>query len=172
MNYENPMIKPQIVKCVVNIGVGEGGEKLRKAHRVINLLTGQDPIDTISTRTNADLGIRKGQLIGCKVSLRGKKAYEFLKKAFWVKNNMLLKESFDEYGNFSFGISDYTEFEGLSYDPNIGIFGMDISVELARKGVRIKNRKKEAKRIPDDHRLTKEEAIEFVEENFDIEVVE
>ena len=172
MNYENPMRNPQIVKCVVNIGVGEGGENLRKAHSVIEMLTNQTPVDTIAQNTNADLGIREGQLIGCKVTLRSENAHRFLEKAFWVKNNMLLEESFDEYGNFSFGISDYTDFEGMSYDPNIGIFGMDISVELARKGVRIKNRKKKTKKIPDGHRLSREEAIEFVEEKFDVEVVE
>jgi len=172
MNEDNPMRKPHIVKCVVNIGVGSGGEKQRKAREVIKMLTGQEPVDTISKTTNADLGIRKGQTIGCKVTLRGKKAYEFLKKAFWVTSDRILKDNFDENGNFSFGIDDYTDFENMKYNPNIGIFGLDISVELARKGERIKRRKKKTKKIPDHQKLSKEEAIEYVEKAFGVEAIE
>ncbi len=172
MSDQNMMRNPRITKCVVNIGVGEGGEKLRKARKVLTMLTGQEPVDTISKTTNADLGIRKGQVIGCKVTLRGKKAYEFLKKAFWVNENFIWEDSFDGYGNFSFGISDYTDFENMSYDPNIGIFGMDISVELSRKGERIKRRKKEPKKIPPKQKLTRDEGKTFVEKAFGVEVIE
>ena len=171
MNEDNPMRKPRIVKCVVNIGVGSGGEKQVKAKKVLNMLTGQEPVDTISKTTNADLGIRKDQTIGCKVTLRGKKAYDFLKKAFWVTSDRILEENFDDNGNFSFGIDDYTDFENQKYNPNIGIFGLDISVELARKGERIKRRKKKTKRIPDHQKLTKEEAIEYVEKAFGVEAI-
>lgn len=172
MNDQNPMRKPRIVKCVVNIGVGSGGEKQRKARDVIQMLTGQEPVDTISKTTNADLGIRKGQTIGCKVTLRDERAYNFLKKAFWVTENKILIDNFDENGNFSFGIDDYTDFKDMKYDPNIGIFGIDISVELARKGERIKRRKKKTKRIPEHQKLTKEEAIEYVEKAFGVEAIE
>ncbi len=171
MNEDNPMRKPRIVKCVVNIGVGSGGEKQVKAKKVLNMLTGQEPVDTLSKTTNADLGIRKDQTIGCKVTLRGKKAYDFLKKAFWVTSDRILEENFDDNGNFSFGIDDYTDFENQKYNPNIGIFGLDISVELARKGERIKRRKKKTKRIPDHQKLTKEEAIEYVEKAFGVEAI-
>lgn len=172
MSGKNPMKNPHIVKCVVNIGVGKGGEELRKARKVIEMVTGQEPVDTISKITNADLDVREDQPVGTKVTLRGTKAYEFLKEAFWVKEDMILEDSFDEYGNFSFGISDYTDFKGKSYNPNIGIFGMDISVELARKGQRVKRRVKQPKRIPDKHRLTKQEGIDFVEKAFGVEVLE
>ncbi len=172
MNDDNPMRKPRIVKCVVNIGVGSGGEQQRKARKVIKMITGQEPVDTISKTTNAELGIREGQTIGCKVTLRGKKAYDFLKKAFWVTNDRILLDNFDENGNFSFGIDDYTDFENMKYDPNIGIFGLDICVELARKGERIKRRRKKKRKIPEHQKLTKEEAIEFVEKAFGVEAIE
>lgn len=168
----NIMRNPHIVKCVINVGVGEGGEKLQRAKKVLNMLTGQDPIESYSTSTNADLNIRKGQPLGCKVTLRGKNAYDFLKKAFWVRENMIWEDSFDEHGNFSFGISDYTDFEGMSYDPNIGVFGMDISVELSRKGERIKNRRKYKRRIPSKHKLSREEGADFVAKAFGVEVLE
>ena len=172
MNYDNPMREPQIVKCVVNIGVGQGGEQLRKGFRVIEMLTGQEPVETSAQKTNADFGIRKKEPIACKVTLRGKQAEEFLEKAFWVKENTLYTKNFDKNGNFSFGISDYTDFEGMSYNPNIGIFGMDISVEMARKGIRVKKRKKQPKHIPSHHQLSKEESIEFIQDRFDVEVPE
>lgn len=169
---KNMMRNPRIVKCVVSIGVGDGGEKLERAKKVLTMLTDQEPVDTISRTTNADLGIRKGQTIGCKVTLRGKTAYDFLKRAFWVKENMIWDDSFDTYGNFAFGIEDYTDFEGMSYNPNIGVFGMDISVNLARKGYRITRRSKLKRSLPENHKLTMEEGQNFVRKAFGVEVLE
>ena len=113
----------RIEKTVVNIGVGEAGERLIKAQKVLEMLTGQRPVETISKTTNKDLGIREGMPIGCKVTLRGEKAEDFLKRALWVKNNRLAKYNFDPEGNFSFGVPDYTEFKEMKYDPEIGISG-------------------------------------------------
>ncbi|MFW5906922.1 MAG: 50S ribosomal protein L5 [Candidatus Natronoplasma sp.] len=169
-NYENPMREPQLLKCVVNIGVGKGGEKLRKAFDVLEMLTDQQPVETIATTTNAEFGIREGQPIGCKVTLRGQRAYDFLEKAFWVKENSLPEESFDDHGNVNFGIQDYTDFKEASYDPEIGVFGMDISIVIGRKGLRVKKRRKQKKSIPEEHKMTKKEAIEFMETEFDLEV--
>ena len=110
--------------------------------------------------------------IGCKVTLRKKDAEEFLKKALWVRNNKLPEWSFDEEGNFSFGITEHTDFEGMKYDPEIGIFGMDICVTLERNGYRIKRRKLRKTKIPHRHRITREEAMEFMKSKFNVEVVE
>ncbi len=172
MNEKNIMRRAHIVKCVVSIGVGEGGERLQRAKTVLEKLTEQKPVETISKTTNADLGIRKGQTIGCKLTLRKKKAYDFIKRAFWVRQNTIWEDSFDTFGNLSFGITDHTDFEGLSYDPKIGIFGMDIAIELSRKGERIKNRKLQKKKIPQNHKLTHEEGIEFIEKAFSVKVIE
>jgi large subunit ribosomal protein L5 len=168
---DNPLREPQIEKVVVNIGVGEGGEKLIKAERVLELLTHHKPVRTISRTTNKDLGIRKGMPIGCKVTLRGNDAHEFLKKAFWVKDNKIAHYSFDPEGNFSFGISDHIDFEGMKYDPSIGIFGMDVCVTLKRPGLRVAKRKRARRSIPKRHRLTPEETQEFLKKEFNVEVV-
>jgi len=61
------------------------------------MLTDQTPINTIAEKTNADLGIREGQPIGCKVTLRDEKADDFLEKAFWVKEDLILERNIDEY---------------------------------------------------------------------------
>jgi len=161
-----------IDKIVINIGVGEAGEKLAKAEKVLNLLTNQKPTQTKSKTTNKDLGIRNGMTIGCKVTLRNEAAPEFLKRAFWVKENKVYAYSFDPEGNFTFGISDYTDFKGMRYDPDIGIFGMDISVVLKRRGgKRVQLRSQSTGHIPKGHRITRSEAIEFIRKAFEVEVV-
>jgi large subunit ribosomal protein L5 len=165
------MKKPRIEKVTVNIGVGEGGERLRKAEQVLQEITHQKPILTISKTINKDWGIRKGMPIGCKVTLRGEKAIDFLKRALWTRNNKIADWSFDKEGNVSFGISDHTEFEGMKYDPNIGIFGMDICVTMERPGYRIKKRRINRKKVPHRHRMTPEETMEFLKEELNVEVV-
>ncbi len=133
MNSNNPTREVTIEKVVINIGVGEGGEKLEKAKKVIEILTGKKPVQTIAKKTVRDFNIRKRQPIGTKVTLRKKDAEDFLRRALWVKNFKLPQYSFDETGSLSFGIRDYTSFEGIKYDPEIGIFGMDISVSFRRR---------------------------------------
>ena len=159
-------------KVVVNIGVGEAGDKLIKAEKVIDLLTHRKPIRTLSRTTNRDLGIRKEMPIGCKVTLRHENAEKFLKDAFWVKDNQITGYSFDQEGNFSLGIPDYTDFPNMKYDPEIGIFGMDISVTMKRCGYRISKRKLNRRRIPSKLRITPSEVKEFVRSRYNVEVIE
>ncbi len=161
-----------IAKVVINIGVGEAGEKLIKAESVIGLLTSRKPVRTISNTTNKDLGIRLGMPIGCKVTLRGEEAAKFIKDALWVKDNRIAGYSFDQEGNFSFGIPDYTDLPNMKYDPKIGIFGMDISVSLKRAGYRVATRKRFQHKLPLKHRITHREGIDFVKKMFKAEVIE
>lgn len=172
MNASNPMRATKIGKVVVNIGVGEGGEKLLKAEKVLQLVTGKKPVRTLARVTNKDWGLKPGAPIGCKVTLRDKAAEKFLKDAFWVRDNKIPTYSFDEFGNFSFGIPDYTDFPGMKYDPSIGIFGMDVCVRLARAGTRIQTRKRCRTKIPTKQKLTLQEAVEFIKNKFNTEVVE
>jgi large subunit ribosomal protein L5 len=162
----------RVDKISINIGVGESGDKLEKAKKVLKMLTGTAPVETISKTTNKDLNIRKLQPIGCKTTMRGKKAEAFIQKAFWVKNNRMAAYSFDKEGNFSIGIPDYTDFEGQKYDPEIGVFGMDICVTLTRPGRRVTRRRRAPGVIPRNHRVSKTEGIEFVRNKFKIEVIE
>lgn len=166
------MRQPRIEKVVINIGVGDAGERLTKAQKVLEMLTKQKPVVTTAKITNRDLGIREGMPIGCKVTLRGEDAESFLKRALWIRENRVAVYSFDRRGNLSFGITDYTDFEGMKYDPEIGIFGMDVSVSIARPGYRIARRRIMKRSVPKDHVVSKEEAVNFMKEKFDVEVVE
>lgn len=169
---ENVMRLPRIEKVVVNIGVGEAGDRLMKAQKVIEMVTGQKSKQTFSKTTNRDFGIREGMPIGCIVTLRGEKAVNFLNRAFTIRENRIASYSFDREGNLSFGIPDYTDFSGMKYDPEIGIFGMDISVSIQRPGKRIARRRVMRRSVPHSHRMTRVEAMNFVKEKFNVEVID
>jgi large subunit ribosomal protein L5 len=166
------MMQPRIDKVVVNIGVGEAGERLNKALKVLNMVTQQKPVVTTAKVTNRDLGVRSGMPIGCKVTMRGERAQEFLRKALSIRDNRVAMYSFDKEGNLSFGLPDYTDFEGMKYDPEIGIFGMDVNVVFMRPGYRVAKRRIMSRKIPHEHRMTREEAISFMKEQYKVEVVE
>jgi len=161
-----------VEKVVVNIGVGEAGERLAKAEKVLEMVTKQKPVETLSKTVNRDLGIREGMPLGCKVTLRGDAAVDFVKQALSIREMRVPEYSFDREGNMSFGISDYTDFEGMKYDPEIGIFGMDISVVLRRPGNRITQRALLKRRIPKSHRVGRDEAIQYMKDNFQVQVIQ
>ena len=162
----------RIEKVVVNVGVGEAGEKLVKAQKVLELVTKQKSVQTLSHQAVRDWGVRRNMPIGTRVTLRGEGAESFLKSALDIRNNRLPGYSFDARGNVSFGIQDYTDFPGMKYDPEIGVFGMDVSVSLQRPGWRVARRALRARRIPRSHRVSRTEGIEFMKARFKIEVVE
>lgn len=166
----NPMQALYIDKVVVHMGVGESGEKLTKAEDVMKKITGQAPVKTIAKKTLPAFGIRKGAPIGCKVTLRGKRAEKFITTAFSIIQKRLSALSIDRQGNFSFGIEEHTDFPGMSYDPKVGIFGMDVCVGLERRGIRIARRAISARTLPRPQRVRSEEARVFLQERYQVEV--
>ncbi|HYA58644.1 MAG TPA: 50S ribosomal protein L5 [Thermoplasmata archaeon] len=168
----NPYRQVRLIKVVVNAGVGESGEARTKAEKVLEMVTHQKPVATRSHSTNRDFGIRKGQEIGAKVTLRGATATDFLSRAFEARGRQLDVDSIDRTGNFSFGIADYTDFAGMKYDPAIGIHGMDVSVEVGRAGYRIRNRRVQSRPIPKALRSTREETREFLTSTFSVTILE
>ena len=166
----NPMKKIAISKVVINIGVGRSGEPLEKAKHALEELTNQQPSVRGAKRTVRDFGIHKGEPIGAMVTLRRERAIEFFKRIISSRNNELNASSFDNYGNISVGIHEHIDIPGTKYNPEIGIFGMDISVALTRPGYRIA-KKRERQKIGKDHRITKEEAMEFFQRQFGVMIV-
>lgn len=167
---EHIMLKPRIEKVVVNIGVGKPGEPLEKATKVLQDLTGQTPCKRNAKSTIRDFGIREGEPIACMVTLRDERAVGFLKRVLPVVDNKISGRSFDNHGNFSFGIKEHIEIGGVKYDPEIGIFGMDISVSMRRPGYRVKTRRRREAKIGARHVLSTEEAKVFAKDALGVEI--
>jgi large subunit ribosomal protein L5 len=168
---EQPMLKPKIEKVVVNLSVGKSGEPLEKASKVLKELTNQTPVKRKAKKTIRDFGVRQGEPIACVVTLRKQKAIDFLKKVLPVVDNKISRSSFDKQGNFAFGIKEHIEIAGVKYDPDVGIFGMDVCVSMSRPGYRVKNRRKGKAPLGSKHVLTPEEAVVFVKQTLGVEIV-
>ncbi|AIF68795.1 50S ribosomal protein L5 [Palaeococcus pacificus DY20341] len=168
----HPMRRPKVAKVTINIGVGESGERLTKAEKMLEDLVGQKPIRRRAKQTNRDFGIRRGEPIAVKVTLRGEKAREMLKRLFAAVDNKVKASNFDNHGNLCFGVNEHINIPGVEYDPEIGIFGMDVCVTLERPGFRVAKRRRRRHHIPTRHKLTKDEGIVFIEEEFGVQVVE
>jgi large subunit ribosomal protein L5 len=168
----NPHRAVRVIKVVVNAGVGESGEARTKAARVLEMVTHQKPVATRAHSTNRDFGIRKGQEIGAKVTLRGTVALDFLERAFEARDRQLDVDSIDRNGNFSFGVADYTDFTGMKYDPQIGIHGMDVAVELGRGGYRIRKRRVQSRALPHSLRSTRDDTRAFLTQVLRVNLLE
>jgi large subunit ribosomal protein L5 len=165
------MRSPIVEKVVVHMGVGESGQHLVDAEKILTAITGQSVVRTYSKRTLPAFSIKKNEPIGCKVTLRSGRAEEFLKTSLGIIEGQLRASQFDKYGNVAFGIEEHTDYPGMKYDPNIGIFGMDINVVVNRPGYRISKRRIVKRKVPTSHRITKEDTIAFFKDEYSVEVI-
>lgn len=166
-----PMRAPHIAKVVVDVCTG-GGEPLTRAATILEDLTGQAPTQSKARQTIRDFGIRRREPIAVRVTLRHKKAEEFLARALKAKDSVLLIKNWDLDGNFAFGIAEHIDIPDVKYDPQLGIQGMNITVCIERPGFRVKRRRKGRTKVPYRHRLTPEESMVFVKNKFGIEILE
>jgi large subunit ribosomal protein L5 len=167
----NKMLEPRIAKVVVNIGVGSSGERLEKAAKLLEQLTGQKPSLRRAKRSIREFGVRRGEPIAVMVTLSGSKAYDFLNKVLTAVGGRVKYSSFDDYGNVSLGIKEHIMLPGVKYDPDIGIFGMDVTVKLERPGYRVMRRRRCRSRIPRRHRVSRDEAAAFFITKLGVKVV-
>ncbi|MBR9680328.1 MAG: 50S ribosomal protein L5 [Candidatus Altiarchaeota archaeon] len=164
------MHSPRIEKVTVNIGAGEGGAKLEKAVKLLQKLTGNKPVKTKTMKRIPTFGVRPRMFVGTLVTLRGESAHDFLKRALAAKGNKLKIKSIDKFGNFSFGIKEYIDIPKVRYDPEIGVFGMDVCVTMGKPGYRVKRRRVKTSKVGKAQLVTKEDAIVYLKENFGVEV--
>jgi large subunit ribosomal protein L5 len=135
--YKNKMQIPAIDKVVINMGIGEGvadRKKVENAAADLSLIAGQKAVITKSRKSIATYKLRDGQAIGCKVTLRKARMYEFVDRLINIALPRvrdfrgLNPKSFDGRGNFSLGIKEHIVFPEIDYDKAADIWGMDITV--------------------------------------------
>ena len=137
LGLENPMQVPKITRITINMGVGEAvADKKAMDGAVSDLaaLTGQKPLVTKSRKAIASFKLRAGIPVGCKVTLRGERMYEFLDRLVSVAMPRIRDfrgvsaRSFDGQGNYSFGVKEQIIFPEIAYDKIDAIRGMDITI--------------------------------------------
>ena len=166
----NSMKNIRIEKVTLNIGAGKDQTRLEKGIVLLNSIANATPVRTITSKRIQEWGLRPGLPIGCKLTLRKEKAIKILPRLLDAIENNLNEKQFDNNGNIAFGIHEYIEIPGVKYDLKIGIMGLEVCVTLERPGFRIKRRRLLARKIPTRHRISKQEAIDFMSKQFNIKV--
>ncbi|MBK6801584.1 MAG: 50S ribosomal protein L5 [Novosphingobium sp.] len=140
--YKNVMEVPKIEKITINMGVGEGSQdkkKVQTAAEEMALISGQKPVITKAKKSIAQFKLREGMPIGCKVTLRRERMYEFLDRLITVAMPRirdfrgLNPKSFDGRGNYAMGLKEQIIFPEISYDQIDKVRGMDIIVTTTAK---------------------------------------
>ena len=135
--YKNKMEVPSITHISINMGIGDGKDnpkKLESAIQELTLISGQKPVITKSRQDISNFKIRKGYPVGCKVTLRGNRMYDFMERLISIALPRtrdfrgLSFKSFDGRGNYSFGIKEQIIFTEINYDTIDSIRGMDITI--------------------------------------------
>ena len=168
---QNLMKKISLAKVVLNMGVGKSGDPIEIGKKALEQITGKKPNARNAKKAQRDWGVRKGEPIGIAVTVRDNDATELLKRLLMVKDNQIKEKSFDNEGNLSFGIKEHIDIPEIKYDPKIGILGLEVSVSLARPGFNIKLRSRQKTKVGKNHRITKNDAIKFLTEEFGVKIV-
>ncbi|MBS3146144.1 50S ribosomal protein L5 [Candidatus Woesearchaeota archaeon] len=171
-NKENKMRDIRIEKITLNIGTGQPGDKLDKAVILLQTIAQQKPIKTKTMKRIPTWGLRPRLEIGCKVTIRGKKAELLLSRLLDAIDHSLAFRNFDNKGNLSFGIPEYIDIPNTQYNPQIGIIGLEAAITFQRKGYRISKRRYKKIRIPISHQITQEDSINFLKNKFQVRLKE
>ncbi len=135
--YKNPMSVPRLDKIVINMGVGEAVQDVKKIEAAVTdlaAISGQKPVVTKAKKSISTFKLRQGMVIGCKVTLRKERMYEFMDRLITIALPRVRDfrgvpgRSFDGRGNFSMGLKEQLVFPEINYDKVDSIRGMDITI--------------------------------------------
>lgn len=141
-NYTTVMQAPKLEKIVINIGVGEATQNAKALEDAVNdlaIITGQHPVITKAKKSIATFKLREGQAIGCKVTLRGKRMYEFFDKLVSISLPRvrdfrgISRNAFDGHGNYTLGVKEQLIFPEIDYDKVSKVRGMDVVIVTTAK---------------------------------------
>jgi large subunit ribosomal protein L5 len=136
-SYKNVMEVPKVQKVVLNVGLGEAIQNIKlldAAQRELSIITGQKPVVTKAKKSIASFKLRKGVPIGCKVTLRGDRMYEFLDRLISIALPRIRDfkgvsgKSFDGRGNYSLGLKEQFIFPEIDYDKVEMVHGLDLTI--------------------------------------------
>ena len=144
---------------------GATAENLAKEKRLIEIISGEKAKVSVSRKRIPTLGVRPGLEVGVFVTIRGKKAFDMLKRLLGAVDNTIKEKQISE-NHFSFGIKEYIEIPGMEYQRDVGIRGLNATVDFARPGLRVKRRKIKASSVPAKQHIPREEIIKFMQEAF------
>lgn len=142
LNLDNPMQIPRVVKITLNMGVGEAASDrkvVEAAMRDMEQIAGQKPVVTRARKSVAGFKIREGWPIGCKVTLRRDRMYEFLDRLINIALPRIRDfrgmspRAFDGHGNYSLGVSEQIIFPEIEYDKVDTLRGMDITISTSAR---------------------------------------
>ena len=167
---ETSMKKIYLEKVVLNMGLGKSGDIIEIAKRALEQISGKKPSARFAKETQRDWGVRKGEPIGVAVTVRGDDAVALLKRLLEAKGNTVNGKSFDNFGNYSFGIKEHIDIPDVKYEPSIGILGLGISVTLSRPGYAVRTRSKHKASVGKTHVITNQEAKDYLTKEFGVTV--
>ncbi len=162
----NPMRTVRVEKLTLNFGAGKDQKQLDKGVALLKMITGIEPVKTITQKRIPSWGLRPGLPVGAKVTIRGAGAEDVCRRLLTARDFKLRSTNVDRNGNVSFGLKEYIDIPGVRYDPAIGIIGLECSLTLVRPGYRVRDRKLRKGHISSKHRVSHEDAVAFMTERF------
>ena len=166
---ENSMRKVKLEKVVLSCG--GTGPNLEKGKKLLEILSNRKAkiVKAGPKRRIPAFNVKPGLELGALVTVRGKEAFELLRKLLGAVDNIIKEDKIIE-NTFSFGIHEYIEIPGIEYIREIGIRGLNVTASFARAGARVKRKKLKGAKIPRKQNVSAEEIINYMKENFSTEI--